>query len=147
MIGRPTTTKLYGSASKNLDGVPFADEDEAFTFGLDRESDVRNHRGGRGVAPISMADYCDLWFEGVSLRSNSMLSYKSRLSAVIRPYWAQSAVDEITPIQYNEFRKFVQTKYLYNYAKAVLGAFKMIMDDAVVKYKYREESPIVEQKR
>ncbi|MFE0641116.1 hypothetical protein ACFW2Y_05820, partial [Streptomyces sp. NPDC058877] len=77
----------------------------------------------------------------------SMLSYKSRLSAVIRPYWAQSAVDEITPIQYNEFRKFVQTKYLYNYAKAVLGAFKMIMDDAVVKYKYREESPIVEQKR
>ncbi|MFJ7281084.1 hypothetical protein ACIQVZ_42370, partial [Kitasatospora sp. NPDC098663] len=43
--GKPTTTKLYGSASKNLDGMPFADEDEAFTFGLDRESDVRNRRG------------------------------------------------------------------------------------------------------
>lgn len=145
--GKPTTTKLYGSASKNLDGVPFADEDEAFTFGLDRESDVRNRRGQRGAAPINMADYCDLWFKGVSLRSNSMSSYKSRLSAVIRPYWAQSTVDEITPIQYDTFRKFVQAKYSHNYAKAVLGTFKMLMDDAVVKYKYREESPIVEQKR
>ncbi|WP_052479901.1 hypothetical protein [Streptomyces sp. NBRC 110035] len=127
--------------------MPFADEDEAFTFGLDRESDVRNHRGRRVATPINMADYCDLWFEGVSLRSNSMLSYKSRLSAVIRPYWVQSTVDEITPIQYDAFRKFVQAKYSHNYAKAVLGTFKMIMDDAVVKYKYREESPIVEQKR
>lgn len=145
--GKPTATKLYGSASKNLDGMPFADEDEAFTFGLDRESDVRNRRGQRVAAPISMADYCDLWFKGISLRSNSMSSYKSRLLTVIRPYWAQSTVGEITPIQYDTFREFVQAKYSHNYAKAILGTFKMIMDDAVVKYKYREESPIVDQKR
>ncbi|MBD0672835.1 integrase [Streptomyces sp. CBMA156] len=145
--GKPTTTKLYRSASKNLDGMPFAHEDEAFTFGLDRESDVRNRRGQKVAAPINMADYCDLWFAGVSLRSNSMMAYKYRLSAVIRPYWAQNRVDAITPIQYDAFREFVQAKYSHNYAKAVLGTFKMIMDDAVVKYKYREESPIVEQKR
>ncbi|MFD3970385.1 integrase [Streptomyces cyaneofuscatus] len=145
--GKPTATKLYGSASKNLDGIPFADEDEAFTFGLDRESDVRNRRGQRVAAPINMAEYCDLWLEGVSLRSRSMSSYESRLSAVVRPYWAQSKVDEITPIQYDAFRNFVQAKYSHNYAAAVLGIFKMLMDDAVVKYRYREESPIVEQKR
>ncbi|MDJ0460299.1 integrase [Streptomyces sp. H27-C3] len=145
--GKPTAAKLHGSASKNLDGAPFADEGEAFTFGLDRESDVRNRRNRRTADPISMADYCDTWFKGVSLRSNSMSSYGSRLTAVIRPYWAQSNVDEITPIQYDAFRKFVQGEYSHNYAKAVLGTFKMLMDDAVVKYKYREESPIVEQNR
>ncbi|WP_328375250.1 hypothetical protein OHB13_02490 [Streptomyces sp. NBC_00440] len=52
--------KLYASASKNLDGVPFADEDEAFTFGLGRESDVRDCRGQRGAAPVNMADFGDL---------------------------------------------------------------------------------------
>ncbi|NEA20178.1 integrase [Streptomyces halstedii] len=145
--GKRTATKVYGHASKNLDGTPFADEDEAFAFGLDRESDVRNRRGQKAAAPIAMAEYCDLWFKGVSLRSNSMSSYRSRLTAVIRPYWAQSNVDEITPIEYDEFKKFVQAKYSHNYAKAVLGTFKMLMEDAVVKYKYRDESPIVEQKR
>lgn len=60
---------------------------------------------------------------------------------------AQSNVDEITPIEYDTFRKFVKAKYSHNYAKAVLGTFKMLMVDAVVKYKYREESPIVEQNR
>ncbi|MFJ2417925.1 hypothetical protein [Streptomyces brevispora] len=56
-------------------------------------------------------------------------------------------MDEITPIEYDTFRKYVQSKYSHNYAKAVLGTFKMLMDDAVVKYKLRDESPIVEQKR
>lgn len=145
--GKRTTAKLYGSASKDLGGVPFADEVEAFTFGLDRESDVRNRRGQRAAASINMGDYCDLWYKDVKLRSNSMSSYSSRLAAVIRPYWAHRNVDEITPIEYDAFRTYVQGKYSHNYAKAVLGTFKMLMDDAVVKYKYRDESPIVEQKR
>lgn len=68
-------------------------------------------------------------------------------SAWVQRQWAQSKVDEITPIQYDAFRKYGQAKYSHNYANVILGIFKMLMDDAVVKYKYREESPIVEQKR
>ncbi|MFJ5734057.1 integrase [Streptomyces microflavus] len=145
--GRPTTSKLYKSVSKNLDGIPFADEEEAFDFGLDRESDVRNRRVQRSATPINMADYCDLWLKGVSLRIQSNSVYKSRLASVIRPYWAHSSVGDITPVQYDEFKRFVQEKYSYNYARGILGTFKILMDDAVVKYKYREESPIIEQKR
>lgn len=145
--GKPTKKKRYDLASKDSDGVPFRNEAEAYTFGLDCESDVRNRRNRKAADPIGMPAYCDRWFADLSLRANSISSHRSRLTAVIRPYWAQWAVDEITPIEYDTFRKYVQSKYSHNYAKAVLGTFKMLMDDAVVKYKLRDGSPIVEQKR
>jgi hypothetical protein len=146
--GKPTKTKKYESASGPEPGVPFADEDEAYTFGLDRESDVRNKRNRRkATARLTMGEYCDLWFKEVGLRVQSAKTYRSRLNSVIKPYWVQWTVDEITPIDYDAFHRHVTEKYSHNYAKGVLGIFKMLMDDAVVKYRLREESPIVEQRR
>lgn len=145
--GQPSKTKKYESASGPEPGVPFQDEDEAYNYGLDRESDVRNRRNRRRAARLEMGEYCDLWFKEVGLRVNSHASYKSRLNAVIKPYWVQWTVDEITPIEYDAFQRHVTGKYSHNYSKNVLGLFKMLMDDAVVKYKLREESPIVEQRR
>jgi hypothetical protein len=146
--GNPTKTKKYESASGPEPGVPFEDEDEAHKYGLDRESDVRNKRNRRKpTARLMMPEYCDLWFKSIDLRVQSHKTYKSRLKSVIKPYWTQWAVDEITPIEYDAFREYVEGKYSYSYSKGVLGMFKMLMDDAVVKYKLREESPIVEQRR
>jgi hypothetical protein len=145
--GKPTKKKRYDSASGPEDGVPFQDEDEAYNFGLDRESDVRNKRNRRKLQPLGMTEYCDLWFEKVDLRIRSNKTYASRLKSVIKPYWTQWTVDEITPIDYDAFREYVTGKYSDNYSKNVLGMFKMLMDDAVVKYKLRDESPIVEQRR
>lgn len=146
--GKPTRKKRYDSASGPEPGVPFANDDEAYNYGLDRESDVRNKRNRkRAPAPLRMGEYCDLWFKEVGLRSKSNTTYRSRLNAVIKPYWVQWTVDEITPIDYDAFRKYVTSKYSHNYSKNVLGVFKMLMDDAVVKYKLRDESPIVEQRR
>ena len=145
--GKPTKKKRYESASGPEGGVPFADEDEAYNYGLDRESDVRNKRNRPRRERMDMGAYCDLWLEEVTLRAQSDKTYRSRLNAVIKPYWLQHAVDEITPIEYEAFRKYVVGKYSHNYASNVLGMFKMLMDDAVVKYKLRDESPIVEQKR
>lgn len=146
--GKPTKRKRYDSASATDDGVPFQDEDEAYNYGLDRESDVRNKRNRRRPAEsMGMSEYIDLWFKDGALRVQSDRTYKSRLNSVIKPYWAQSKVDEITPVEYDAFKTYVTKKYSHNYAKNVLGMFKMLMDDAVVKYKLRDESPIVEQRR
>ena len=145
--GKPTKKKRYDSASGPEDGVPFADEDEAYNYGLDRESDVRNKRNRPKSQKMGMADFCDLWFEAADLRVNSNKTNKSRLNAVIKPYWSSWAVDEVTPIDYDAFKTYVTKKYSHNYSKNILGLFKMLMDDAVVKYKLREESPIVEQRR
>ncbi|MFC7909005.1 integrase [Streptomyces nigra] len=146
--GLPTKKKRYDSASGPEPGRPFTDEDEAYAYGLDRESDVRNRRNRRKTTDrVTMPEYCDRWFEGTDLRHNSAKTNRSRLNAVIKPYWAQWTVDEISPVECEAFRRHVTSKYSHNYAKNVLGLFKMLMDDAVVKYQLREESPIVEQRR
>src|SRR5690606_30023851 len=140
--------KRYDSASGHDDGTPFRDETDAYEYGLDRESDVRNKRNRRKPAErIGTVDYCDLWLEATELRHNSNKTNRSRLNAVIKAYWAQWTVEEITPVDYEAFRRYVTGKYSHNYAKNVLGLFKQLMDDAVVKYQFREESPIVEQRR
>lgn len=145
--GRPTKKKKYDSASGRDDGVPFRDEQDAYEYGLDRESDVRNKRTRPKRDRMDMGAYCDLWYAGIELRVQSDKTYRSRLNAVIRPYWAQWDVDQITPVDYDAFRRYVTGKYSHNYAKSVLGTFKMLMDDAVVKHRLRDESPIVEQRR
>ncbi|WP_157855735.1 integrase [Streptomyces aureocirculatus] len=146
--GNPTKKKKYESASGPEPGVPFEDEDAAYAYGLDRESDVRNKRHRpRNADRTMMSDYCDLWFESLDLRVRSNKTYKSRLNAVIKPYWRHCAVDQVTPIEYAAFDKFVTAKYSDSYRKGVLAVFKMMMDDAIVKYRLRENSPIVEQHR
>src|SRR6059036_1357295 len=96
--GKPTKRKKYESASGPEPGVPFKDEDEAYAYGLDRESDVRNKRNRRKPSErMNMFEYCDLWYESVNLRHNSNKTYGSRLRSVIKPYWKSWMVDEITP--------------------------------------------------
>ncbi|MFJ8146627.1 integrase [Streptomyces sp. NPDC096048] len=146
--GKPTKKKRYDSASGPEPGVPFTDEDEAYAFGLDRESDVRNRRNRRkSTDRVNMGDYCDTWLAETSLRHQSNSTYRKRIRSVIKPYWSTWMVDEITPIECATFERHIRGKYSDNYAKAVLGQFKMLMDDAVVKYRLRDESPIIQQKR
>ncbi|WP_322501765.1 integrase [Streptomyces rochei] len=146
--GKPTKKKIYDSASGPEDGVPFRDEDEAYTYGLDRESDVRNRRNRRKSSDrVNMGDYCDTWLAETNLRPQSIETYRRRIKYVIKPYWSTWMVDEITPIECAAFERYVRGKYSDNYAKNVLGQFKMLMDDAVVKYRLRDESPIIQQRR
>lgn len=146
--GKPTKTKKYESASGPEPGVPFKDEDEAYTFGLDREYEVRHGKhtpraGGR----TPMDEYCWTWFEAADLRPNSVRRYKSMLKTVIVPYWTRWTVGEVTAVHYDVWKKQVKAQYSENYASNLLSLFKMLMDDAVLKYKLRSESPIVEQRR
>ncbi|WP_075737476.1 phage integrase SAM-like domain-containing protein [Streptomyces acidiscabies] len=145
--GKPTKKKRYDSVSGPEDGVPFADEKEARKYGLDRESDVRNQRNRRRAADrVTMPDYCDRWTAGLNLRVRSEVTYRSRVNSVIKPYWNQWTVDQIDPSAYDSFKSYVEKKYSHNYAKNVLGVFKMMMDDAVVKHRLRDSSPVIVQK-
>lgn len=145
--GKPTKKKLYESASGPEPGVPFKDEDEAYKYGLDRESDVRNKRHRPKSAKMNMVDFCDLWFEATDLSVNSEKKYRSVLKSVIKPYWTQWTVDEVTPVDYDVFKRHIAGRYSESYKTCVLCVFKMLMDDAVLKYRLRTESPIIEQRR
>jgi Site-specific recombinase XerD len=146
--GKPTRRKRYESASGPKAGVPFEDEDEAYNYGLDREYEARH---GKGIPKTNsstlMSDYVWLWFDAADIRPNSTKTYRSIIKSVIEPYWAQRPVGDITPIEYDAWKRRVNDQYSDNYASAVRGVFKMLMEDAVLKYKMRSESPIIEQRR
>lgn len=146
--GRATKRKKYESASGPEPGVPFENEDEAYTYGLDREYEKRHGRGvRRASAATPMSQYIWLWFDAADIRPNSVKTYRSMLRATIEPYWANRPVGDITPIEYDFWKRKVKEQYSENYAGNLLGLFKMMMDDAVTKYRLRTETPVVEHKR
>jgi len=146
--GKPTSTKRYESASGPEPGVPFQDEEEAYNFGLDREHDVRHGKHiPRASAKTLMETYCWLWFERAELRPNSQRTYRSMLRSVIIPHWGQRPVGDITALEYDLWKKQVRAAYSDNYASQLLGLFRMLMTDAIIKYKLRTETPVIEQPR
>lgn len=145
--GKPTRRKKYESVSGPEPGVPFESEAQAFNFGLDRESDVRNKRHRTRSAEMDMPEYCDLWFGTIDLRVRSNDKYESILNAVIKPYWTTWTVGAITPVDYDVFKTYVKRKYSESYKNSILSVFRMLMDDAVLKYKLRTETPIIEHRR
>ncbi|MFH9072749.1 hypothetical protein [Streptomyces alboflavus] len=146
--GRPTKTKKYESASGPEPGIPFEDEDKAYNFGLDREYDVRHGKHiPRADSQTLMETYVWLWFEAASLRPNSRKTYKSMLNSVIVPHWGQRPVGAISALEYDLWKAQIEKRYSENYADGLRGLFRMLMEDAVLKYKLRTDSPIIEQRR
>lgn len=150
---KPTKVKKYESASGPKPGVPFKDEEEAYNFGLDREYDVRHGKNiRRADAKTLMSDYCWLWWEAQDLRSTSTRTYKSRLKSRIIPYWGDRAVGDITTWEYEAWKKGLNSAVARGelsraYVDSLLGLFGTLMQDAVVKYKLRTESPVIAQRK
>lgn len=94
-----------------------------------------------------MQDYCWQWFDLNELRPRSKQVYGSMLRSVIVPHWGPRPVGEITSLEYDVWKTRIRGKYSHNYAAQVLGLFRMLMDDAVVRYKLRSETPVIEQRR
>lgn len=146
--GRPTRRKKYESASGPEPGVPFADEDEAYKYGLDREYEVRHGKHiSRTNARVPMDEYAWTWFEAAELRPNSQDTYRSMINAVISIDWSGRPVGDITPPEYDRWKRDIQNRYSDNYASQLCGLFRLMMEDAVLKYKLRTDSPVIQQSR
>ncbi|NUP46151.1 MAG: integrase [Catenulispora sp.] len=145
--GRPTRRKVYESASGPEDGVPFASEDEAYNFGLDRESDVRNGRHiKRSDGKMLMADLCPAWLGLQDLAYDSIRAYRTAINAKILPHWKARAVGDITVPEYDAWAKQIRATCAPSYAKNILMVFSLIMDYAV-SCGMRKTSPVVKIRR
>jgi len=145
--GKPTNRKKYESASQRDDGTPFADENDAYNFGLDRESDLRNGRHvKRGDGSILMGKLCPEWLDLQDLAYDSIRAYRTAINAQILPYWKARAVGDITVPQYDAWAKAIRASLSPNYARGVLKVFGLIMDYAV-DCGYRAASPVVKSRR
>jgi hypothetical protein len=144
--GQPTKKKKYEQASGPEPGIPFESEQQAVEYGLDRESEVRNGKYRPKTADMNMAEYSDLWFSTIDLAARSNDKYESILKAVIKPYWRTWTVGQVTPVDCDLFRAHLKRRYSESYKNSVMSVFRMLMTDAVLKYKLRDESPIIEQR-
>lgn len=151
--GKPTKTKKYESASGPEPGLQFRDEDEAYNYGLDREYDVRHGKHvPRTDGKVLMKDYAWQWHEALDLRETSEDRYASRLRARIVPHWGERPVGEITTWEYEAWKKELngaasRGELSGHYVEQLLSLFRILMTDAVVKYKLRPDSPVVTQRR
>lgn len=151
--GNATTRKKYDSASGPEPGAKFQDDEDAKTYGLDREYDVRHGKAVRKVdGKVLMEDYCWRWHQALDLRETSEDRYASRLRARIIPYWGKRPVSEITAWEYEAWKKGLKAAQARgeisgHYVGQLLSLFGMLMTDSVAKYKLRTDSPVVVQRR
>lgn len=139
-----TGKKIYDSESRT-DWT----EDEAYNFGLDRESDIRNDRYiSRRDGSVLMKDYCRTWPDTLDVGHLRDKNIRSMIRLYIVPRWGETAVGDIKPSAYRAWTK--QLKALPNvgegYAREILTVFSMLMDDAVDD-QLRTASPVPKGKR
>ncbi|MGW6741734.1 integrase [Streptomyces sp. NPDC055025] len=124
-------------------------EEEAYDYGLDRESDVRNDRYiSRRDGAVLMRDYCRTWLDTLDVGHLRDKAIRSMLRLYIVPRWGETAVGDIKPTAYRAWKK--QLKALPNigekYGEEILTVFSMLMDDAVDD-ELRTSSPVPKGKK
>lgn len=126
-VNPETKKRIYDSKSRS-DWT----EEEAYNYGLDRESDQRNGRlVAKADGKITFEDWADLWIKSIDLDPSSVFHYRKLLRARINPVWGTTPVNEITTIKYNVWMRELRAKYSANYVSSIRMLFGMIIDDAV----------------
>ncbi|MEU0991640.1 integrase [Streptomyces sp. NPDC005953] len=124
-------------------------EDEAFDYGLDRESDVRNDRYiSRRDGSLLMKDYCRDWPDTLDVGHLRERNVRSHLRLYVIPRWADVAVGDIKPSMYRAWEKWLRAQPHIGdrYAGEILGTFSMLMDDAV-EDELRKVSPVPKKRK
>lgn len=126
-------TKPNGKPEYDSQGG-FTNEETAYNYGLDRESDVRNTRYiSRRDGNILMSAYCPKWLQTQDVGHLRWRQIDQILRNHIVPYWGEYAVGEIKASDHRTWT--LHLARLPNvgdaYAKEILLVFSMVMDDAV----------------
>ncbi|MFF1297986.1 MULTISPECIES: integrase [unclassified Streptomyces] len=107
-------------------------EDEAYKYGLDRESEARN---GKYIAKadgrVKFKDWASMWLATQELDPTSIHVYHKRLRAQLLPEWGETYVNEISSLAYLAWMQRLKRKYSENYVRDMRILFSMLMDDAV----------------
>jgi integrase len=116
----------YSSASG------FPTKQKALEYGQEQEVDVR--RGDfydRSQGEQTFGDWAEIALESMDLRPNSVTGYQKRLRCQINPRWGKCPLADITPSAVRKWEKELRKAISKNYADAVIGLFRIILDDAV----------------
>lgn len=122
---------------------------EAYEYGLDRESDVRNDRYiSRRDGAVLMKDFVEDWLDGIDVGHLRERACRSMARLYIVPRWGETAVGDIKPSAYRAWKKelLARPNVGADYGREILGLFAMMMEDAV-EDELRKASPVSVQRR
>jgi hypothetical protein len=146
----------WNTGKKNDDGRwifdsqgGFDTRDEAIEYGLDRESDIRNDRYiSRRDGSVLMRDYCRTWPDTQDVGHLRKKALKSMIRLYIEPRWGNMAVGDIKASAHRAWKLWIkeQPNIGEKYGEEILGAFSMMMDDAV-EDGMRQASPVQKKRR
>lgn len=122
---------------------------EAYEYGLDRESDVRNDRYiSKRDGAVLMKDYVRDWLDGIDVGHLRERACRSMARLYIVPRWGETAVGDIKPSAYRAWKKdlLARPNVGADYGREILGLFAMMMEDAV-EDELRKASPVSTQRR
>lgn len=127
----------------------FPTKAEAYDYGLDRESDVRNDRYiSRRDGAVLMKDFVADWLDGIDVGHLRERACRSMARLYIVPRWGETAVGDIKPSAYRAWKKelLARPNVGADYGREILGLFAMMMEDAV-EDELRKASPVSVQRR
>ncbi|WP_330435723.1 MULTISPECIES: integrase [Streptomyces] len=127
----------------------FTDEEAAYDYGLDRESDVRNARYiSRRDGNILMSAYCPTWLKTQDVGHLRWRQLDGMLRNHIVPYWGEQTLGDIKASDYRTWTLYLKDQPNIGdaYGREILLAFSMIMDDAVDDG-LRSDSPVKKRSR
>lgn len=142
-INPETGKKIYDGESG------FDTKNDAYAYGLDRESDVRNDRYiSRRDGSVLMRDYVKDWLDGIDVGHLRERQCRSMARLYIVPRWGDVPVGDIKPSQYRGWEKDLRARPNVgdDYAREILGLFAMMMEDAVDD-ELRKASPVSHKRR
>jgi integrase len=142
-VNPETGKKIYDSQSG------FKTRPEAYAYGLDRESDVRNDRYiSRRDGSVLMKDYAKDWLDGIDVGHLRERQCRSMARLYIVPRWGETTVGDIKPSAYRAWEKELRARPNVgdDYAREILGLFAMMMEDAVDD-ELRKASPVSHKRR
>ena len=137
-INPETGKRIYDSKSG------FDDEDEAYNYGLDRESDIRNDRYiSRRDGSTLMRNYCAAWLKHLDVGHLRWRQVEQIIRLYIVPYWGDHTVGGIKSSHHRAWKLHLKEapNVGERYQREIELVFSMLMDDAVDD-ELRSSSPV-----
>jgi integrase len=120
-----TGRKIYDSQSG------FDDEEEAYNYGLDRESDVRNERFiPRRDGKLRMRDWAKQWIASVDAADTTLNAYQKVINAQINPAWGDKDLADIKEVAVRAWLNDRKAKYKPKYFQSVKLVMGLLLNDA-----------------
>jgi integrase len=111
----------------------FRTKEQALKYARDQETDIRrgDYFDATAGSETTFGEWAAEWIAGCGVGPGSEETYAKLLRVHLRPQWAEVPMAEITTSAYLAWERQIKGDYSKNYAKQILGLFRVMVTDAI----------------